>query len=79
MCHKVKSIDRIITSVQKTQQGSDAYEDRSINFGEMTGSVMMGTDDTEMETTGDQNFRLNVEHNYNKSQISNDNRSQREL
>lgn len=79
MSHKVKSIDRIITSVQKTQQGSDAYDDRSINFGEMTGSVMMATDDTEMEMTGDQNFRLNVEHNYNKSQMSNDNRSQREL
>ena len=81
-CRRVNSIDRIITSVQKTQPGSDAYDNRSINFGEMTGSVMMATHDTEMEmtTAGDQSFRLNVEHNYNKSQMmSNDIRSQKEL
>jgi len=65
--------------VQKTQQGSDANDNRSINFGEMTGSVMMGTHDTEMEMTEDQSFRLNVEHTYNKSQMTNDHRSQRGL
>lgn len=53
---RVKSIDRIITSVkkqgdeEKPTEGYDGAE--SLNFGEMTGSIVNLTNDNDMEMTG---------------------------
>ena len=45
----------------------------------MTGSVVMMTHESDMEMTDDKSFRLNIEHTYNKSQMSNDGMSRNEL